>query len=75
MNVYEAMDEADLVDSLILMLEKDSGKKIFTMRILEHVEDGLEALVIFEDKNVMMGKISVGSMQGKLAVRLQGNYI
>jgi hypothetical protein len=75
MNLYEAMDEEDLVDSLILMLEKDTNKKIFTMRILEHAPDGIETLVVFEDKNIMMGKISVGSMKEKLAIRLQGNYI
>jgi hypothetical protein len=75
MNVYEAENEADFVDSMIKMLEQDTGKKIFTMRILEHAEEGLETLIIFEDKNVMMGMIKVGSIKGKMAIRMQGNYI
>jgi hypothetical protein len=75
MNVYEATNEEDFVDDLIKMIEQDTGKKIFTMRILEHKTSGLDTLIIYEDKSVMMGKIKVGSIKGKLAIRMQGNFI
>ena len=75
MNIYEATDDADFIDSLIQMLEQDTQKKIFTMRILEHTVKGLDTLIVFEDKHVMMGKIKVETIRGKLAIRLQGNYI
>jgi hypothetical protein len=75
MNVYEAENEEDLLDSMIQMLEQDTGKKIFTMKVLEHALEGLETLIVYEDKSVMMGMIKVGSIKGKLAIRMQGNYI
>lgn len=75
MNIYQAKDDEDFMDSLIQMMEQDTGKKIFTMRVLEHTVEGLDTLVVFEDKNVMMGHIKVGSIKGKLAIRMQGNFI
>ena len=75
MNVYEATNEENFVDDLLKMIEHDTGKKIFTMRILEHTTKGLETLIIYEDKEVMMGKIKVETIKGKLAIRLQGNFI
>lgn len=75
MNIYQAENEEDFVDSLIQMMEQDTGKKIFTMRVLEHTVQGLDALIVFEDKSILQGQIKVGSIKGKLAIRMQGNYI
>jgi hypothetical protein len=75
MRIYEAKNDEDFTDALLQMMEQDTGKKIFTMRILEHNEDGLESLIVFEDKNILMGKIKVTTIKGKLAIRMQGNYI
>ena len=75
MNVYEAKDGEDFVDELIKMIEQDTGKKIFTMKILDHTKEGLETLVVYDDKSVMLGKIFIGSIKGKMAIRLQGNFI
>jgi hypothetical protein len=74
-NIYQAENEEDFMDSLLQMMEQETGKKIFTMRVLEHSNDGLESLIVFEDKQVMMGIIKVGSIKGKLAIRMQGNFI
>jgi hypothetical protein len=76
MNIYDAVvNEEDFVDSLIQMIEQDTGKKIFTMKVLDHTEDGLETLIVFEDKNILRGMIKVGTMNEKLAIRMQGNFM
>jgi len=75
MNIYQAENEEDFMDSLLQMMEQETGKKIFTMRVLEHKVQGLETLIVFEDKEIMMGMIKVGSIKGKLAIRMQGNFI
>lgn len=75
MRLYQAENEEDFMDSLFQMIEQDAGKKIFTMRVLEHTNEGLETLVVFEDKNILMGIIKVGSIKGKMAIRMQGNFI
>ena len=75
MNIYEAENEEELVDCLIKMIEQDTGKKIYTMKILDHNDEGLDTLIVFEDKNIMQGKIKVGTIQDKMAIRMQGNFI
>ncbi len=75
MKVYQAEDEKDFVDSLIKMLEQDTKKEIFTIRILEHKIQGLETIIVFKDKTVMLGMIKVGTVKGKIAIRMQGNYV
>jgi hypothetical protein len=75
MNLYQAENEEDFMDSMLQMMEQDTGKKIFTMRILEHTEEGLETVIVFEDKHILMGIIKVQTIMGKLAIRMQGNYI
>jgi Holliday junction resolvasome RuvABC DNA-binding subunit len=75
MKIYQAKDDADLVDQLIEMVEANSGKKIFTMRVLDHTADGLESLIVFEDQSILMGLIKVEGIGGKLALRIQANYV
>jgi hypothetical protein len=75
MRIYQAENEEDFLDSLLQMMEQDTGKKIFTMRVLEHTDEGLETLIVFEDKQILMGIIKVGTIQEKMAIRMQGNYI
>lgn len=75
MKIYEAEDEEDFMDTLLQTLEQDTGKKIFTMKVIEHTEKGLETLIVFEDKNIMWGIIKVQEIMGKMAIRIQGNYV
>jgi len=75
MKIYQAKDDADLIDQLIEMVEANSGKKIFTMRVLDHTADGLESLIVFEDQSILMGLIKVEGIGGKLALRIQANYV
>lgn len=75
LKIYEAKDDEEIVDALINLIEKDTGKEIFTMKILDQTEEGLLALIVFTDKNIVNGLIKIQSINGKMAIRLQGNYI
>lgn len=75
MKIYEVNNQADLADELIKTIEKDSKQKIFTLRIIGESDDKLETIIVFEDKSVLMGKIKVQEINGKMAFRVQGNFI
>lgn len=78
MKIYHDVDatQDDFIDAFLKTLEKDTKKKIFTMKILEQtINDGLEAVVVFEDKTVLYGNIRVMEVNKKLAMRMQGNWI
>jgi hypothetical protein len=75
MKTYKAKEDADFVDSIITMLEQDTKKKVFTLRILEHTETGLETLIVFDDKEILTGIIKVVTVKGKMGIRVQGNFI
>ena len=80
MNIFDAENEEDFVDSLIQIIEQDTGKKIFTIKVLD-IEDtddglcGLETLIVFEDKEILKGRITITSVHEKLAIRMQGNFM
>ena len=75
MKTYEAEEDEKLIDSIIKTLEQDTGKKIFTLRVLDHTTEALEVLIVFDDKEILTGKIKVTTIEGKLAIRMQGNFI
>jgi hypothetical protein len=75
MKIYEANNQADLADELIKTLEMDAKQKIFTLRIIGESDERLETIIVFEDKSVLMGKIKVQEIEGKMAFRVQGNFI
>jgi hypothetical protein len=75
MKIYEANNQADLADELIKTLEMDAKQKIFTLRIIGESDEKLETIIVFEDKSVLMGKIKVQEINGKMAFRVQGNFV
>ena len=75
MKIYDVQNEEEIVEVLTKSLEKQTKSKIFTMRILGDFEDAIEAVVVFENKKILMGRIHVTTYQGKLACRIQGNFI
>lgn len=75
LKIYHQKENEEIAASIIAMLEKDTGKKIFTLRIIGEAETELETIIVFKDESMMMGIISVEAIQGKLACRLQANYI
>lgn len=75
MKAYYQEDNEQIEKTLIKMLEKDTGKTIFTMRIMEENSTGLEVLIVFVEKSVMIATIKIQEFDGKMAYRIQGNYI
>jgi hypothetical protein len=79
-------NDEEIAEIMIQELEQQTGKEVFTLRIVGEQSNALEAIVVFTDKSVLMGKITVGSaadvfnetdeaVKGKLSTRIQGNYI
>lgn len=75
MKIFHQQNQEEIVESITRMIEQETKSNIFTLRILNEAEDGLETLVVLEDKSVLMGLISVQTIDGKLACRMQANYI
>jgi hypothetical protein len=76
MKIYEAHDQKEIVEVLSKSLEEKAQSKVFTMRIIGNVEeDAIEAVVVFENKKILMGVIRLTTYQGKIACRIQGNFI
>lgn len=76
MKIYEQNDQ-ELGEFIHQSIEKEAGKKIFTIIFLgekENVEE-LETLVVFEDKSVLNAVIFIQTIKGQLAARIRGNYI
>ena len=75
MRLYEAKDDEEIIETIINMIEQDTGKKIFTLRVLDSTPETLEVLIVFDDKEVLTGKIKVMDEEGNMAIRIQGNFI
>jgi hypothetical protein len=69
--------EEEILSEIINSLEVQTRKKIISIHVAEDrpTEDELEALVIFTDGSKLDSLIKVQELDGKLAVRIQGNYI
>ena len=76
MEIYEMTDD-DVGRAVIDTLEMNTGKQIFTMRVLNnHREDNhIEFLAVFKSEEVINGKIFVEEMNGRMAFRIKANYI
>jgi hypothetical protein len=75
MKLYEAYNDEDIVEVLTKTLEDKADSKIFTFRTLGEVDDALEMVVVFENKMVLMGLINITGYEGRIACRVQGNFI
>lgn len=62
-------------DALIQSLEMETGKKIFTMRVIGENNNGLETITIFEDKSVLLGSISIRKNRTNLLAEVKGDWI
>lgn len=78
MNIHDDVHGDDTIESIIKSIEKETGKKVFTLRIIEDEDEpknDIEVLIVFEDKNVMHAKITVQAIDGQLGCRVRGNFI
>jgi len=76
-NHYIQNQDEDIVEAVIKTLERDSGQKIFTMRITgeNKKENALEFVAAFETKNMMIGIIKCHYIKGRLAMKVKGNFL
>jgi hypothetical protein len=75
MKIHELGNTEEMADALMQLLEEETGQKIFTLRITGERDTSLEALIVFEDKSILMGLITVQDHKGKWACRVRGNFI
>lgn len=77
MNVYQGGDLDEIADELVSVLERESKKKVFTLRCLDKKPNELtfDMLVIFTDKEVLKATVSVTYIDGQMGIRMQGNYL
>ena len=78
MEFYTQNENEDLAKSIVRSLEKESGKRVFTMFFTPEQpdENKLHAYFIFKDKSVLKLEINVEKIGGKImAARMRGNYI
>lgn len=74
MKVYEQTNE-EMGQFIIESVEKETGKSIFTFKIVKDENETLETIVVFEDKTVLMAMIEIQTIDGQYAARIRGNYI
>jgi hypothetical protein len=75
MRTYVAKEDEEFIDTIINMIEQDTDKKIFTLRVLDSTPEALEVLIVFDDKEILNGVIKVLDGEGEMAIRIQGNFI
>lgn len=75
MKMYQQHSYENIADAIIRTLEQDSDKKVFTLAITGENEEGLDAIIVFEDKSILLSLISVMKHEGQLAARIRGNYV
>lgn len=78
MDIYELKENEDVIDALTRMIENDSEKKIFTIRVVGNEleeKNEIEVVIVFEDKEILWGFITIEEVNGKMACRIRGNYL
>ena len=76
-NHYIQNQDEDVVEAVIKTLERDTGQKIFTMRIMgeNEKEHSLEFVAAFESKMMMFGVIFCDYIKGRLAIKVKANFL
>lgn len=78
MDFYVQNENEDLAKTIVRSLEKETGKKIFTMFFTpdQPEENKLNAYIVFKDRAVLQIEIETEKIEGKImAARMRGNYI
>lgn len=73
------IEHDDILEGIIETLEKQTGKKIEYMEVLNDREENpdipLEVFILFTDRAAMRASIIFFSTDDKIALRIQGNYL
>lgn len=73
----ENQDIEEIVNTLAQQLERESGKKIFTIAPLDNRDNPneLEVIAVFEDRQILMAVLTVEVNGDDIQMRMRGNYI
>lgn len=75
MDIKQIENQEELTQALETAIEEKCGAKLFTLRILENDDEKLDVIAITEDKQVMRLEIFIQNIQGKIGIRMRGNFI
>jgi hypothetical protein len=75
--MYEASetDIDKIIAEFLLMIQKDSGKDIFTLRVTDRSDVEINLLIVFTDESILESILKIQYIENKIALRVQGNYI
>lgn len=74
--INKELNLENIGEELTEVLEEQTGKKIFTFRVLGQSNDNeLETVAIFENREVLHLFITVEPIEGKAGMRMRGKYI
>lgn len=71
----------DLAEAFHRMMEKDTGKKIFTLRVLKdhgNAESGVDLAVAFEDRSMLIANVCFPEedvLPGMVGLRVKAQYL
>jgi hypothetical protein len=78
MKVFQTNNALDIVAEIIEMMENDTRKKVFTIRVLGETDgndNAIDIIIVFKDECIFMGKLIAEKFQGKKGIRIQGDFI
>lgn len=75
MDHYNQRPTEEIHEAVIRSIESSSGKEVFTLRIIDSNDIGLDAVIVFWDKSILTAIIQIEEINGSLAARVRGNYL
>jgi hypothetical protein len=76
MRIFD-QESPNLGESIIESIELETQKEIFALSILDKnkEETELETIIVFTDRMILLAKITIEEIGGKLATRIKGNFV
>jgi hypothetical protein len=66
--------DEEIAAAISEIIEKETGQQVFHIRMLEEIKEGLRVHIILENA-VLEGLVTVHEIEGKIACRIQANYL
>lgn len=66
--------DEEIAAAITKTIEQETGQKVVHIRLLDEIQDGLRVHIILENA-VLNGLVTIHEIEGKIACRLQANYL
>jgi hypothetical protein len=66
--------DEEIAAAITKTIEQETGQQVFHIRMLEELKEGLRVHIILENA-VLDGLVTVHEIEGKIACRIQANYL